>query len=146
MIDTLVNSTLIDNKDNLILNSTLIRQHHACIDFKAERFHMIFPNISNYKFKIFFNPSQETPLYFFEHVYTHNQLKDGFILDLRLYNIKFLSSPFETNCTPQIDGLEIKNIECLLNCHKLNRSSTFFYYNYAEEVQLKLDQKEFVFK
>ena len=152
MIDTLVNSTLIGNKDNLNINSSLIRQNHACIDFKAERFHLIFPNISNYKFKIYFNPSEDTLIYFFEHVYTHNQLKDGFILDLRLINIKFLPSPFETNCTHQIDGPAKNNftkkhykiVECLLNCHKLNRSSTFFYYDYDEEVQLKLDQKEFI--
>ena len=152
MIDTLVNSTLIGNKDNLNLNSSFIRQHHACIDFKAERFHLIFPNISNYKFKIHFNPSEETLIYFFEHVYTHNQLKDGFILDLRLINIKFLPSPFETNCTHQIDGPAKNNFtknpyklsECLLNCHKLNRSSTFFFYDYDEEIQLKLDQKEFI--
>ena len=152
MIDTLVNSTLIGNKDYLNLNSSLIRQHHACIDFKAEKFHLIFPNISNYKFKIFFNPSQETLIYFFEHVYTHNQLKDGFILDIRFLRIRFLPSPFETNCTRQIDGpaknnfnkKQYKIVECLLNCHKLNRNSTFFYYDYAEEVQLKLDQKEFI--
>ena len=152
IIDTLVNSTLICNKDNLNLTSSLIRQHHACIDFKAEKFHLIFPNISNYKFKIFFNPSQETLLYFFEHVYTHNQLKDGFILDIRLVNIRFLPSPFKTNCTRQIDGpaknnsnkKHYKKVECLLNCHKLSRNSTFFYYDYDEEVQLKLDQKEFI--
>ena len=152
MIDTLVNSTLIGNKDNLNLNSSIIRQHHACIDFKVERFHLIFPNISNYKFKIYFNPSQETLLYFFEHVYTHNQLEDGFILDLRLYNFRFLPSPFETNCTHQIKRSAKNNftkkhykiVECLLNCHKLNRSSTFFYYNYDEEIPLKLDQKEFI--
>ena len=151
MIDTLVNSTLNGNKDNLNLNSSFIRQHHACIDFKAERFHLIFPNISNYKFKIFFNPSQETLLYFFEHVYTHNQLKDGFILDLRLFYIRFMPSPYDTNCTRQIDRppknnfnkKQYKIVECLLNCHKSNRSSTFFYYDYDEKVQLKLDQKEF---
>ena len=153
MIDTLVNSTLIGNKDNLNLNSSLIRQHHACIDFKAEKFHLIFPNISNYKFKIFFNPSQETLLYFFEHVYTHNQLKDRFNLDLSFYNIRFLPSPLETNCTHQLNGPAKNNfnkkhykikVECLLNCHKLNRSSTFFYYDYDEEIQLKLDQKKFI--
>ena len=153
MIDTLVNSTLIGNKDNLNLSSSFIRQHHVCIDFIAERFHLIFPNISNFKFKIFFNPSQETSLsYFYEYVYNHNQLKDGFILDLSLYYFRYLPSPFETNCTRQIDGpaknnfnkKDYKKVECLVNCHKLNRSSTFFYYDYGEEVELKLDQKEFI--
>ena len=153
IIDTLVNSTLIGNKDNFNLSSSLIRQNHACIDFNLTKFHQIFPNILNYKFKIFFNPSQETLLYFFEHVYTHNQLEVGFILELRLFNIRFLPSPFETNCTPKIDRPAKNNfnkkhykiVECLLNCHKSNRSSTFFYYDYYDEkVQLKLDQKEFI--
>ena len=146
MIDTLVNSTLNGNEENLNISSSFIQQDHVCIDIKLTKFHQIFSNISTFKFQILINPFKANQIDFFENIYTHNQLKKGnFYLKLDLFIVKFLPNVYGTNCTlKRNDDKTTKTyikFECLSDCYKSYANSTSFHYHYAEKVELKVELK-----
>lgn len=103
IIDRVADQLLAGNEEHLILATSSIRHNHVCLDFVKESFHLIFPNISGYEFKLFINPSNETEIYFFENCLDwtgHNRLESGnFVLSILVTNVRFLPHPFETNCT-----------------------------------------------
>ena len=144
LIDKSTRSLLIGNENNLILNSSFVRHNYVCINFNLKSFYQIFFNISGYRFKIFINPFDESQIYFFENIYTHTQLnKRNFHIEVEPLNIRFLPEPYETNCMLNSPNY-YKKVDCLLNCHKSKKNSTYFYYKYNEAVRLKLDEKELI--
>lgn len=153
MIDKVVGSLLTGSEEHLILKTSYIRHNHVCLDFFAETFHLIFPNISFFEFKLFINPSNESEIYFFEQLYIHNRLDNArFVLSVMVVQIQFLPHPFETDCT--LDGARTinsdkavtiyKKVECLLQCYKskLISDSTFLFYQYNEHAKMKLKRNE----
>ena len=146
LVDRVVSSLLAGNKDSLILEASFIRHHHVCIDFEPEQFHRIFRNISTFRFRIFIESlANETLHYFFDSIYTHNQLAfTNFTLHVFIRNVLFLPAPFKTNCTRFSSGQQIyKKVSCLNKCYKKRSNSTFFLYWYGDGTQLKLNQKDF---
>lgn len=135
------------NEDYLILSSSFIRFNYVCIDFDHEKFYLIFPNISSFKFKLFIHPTNDILIHFFESVYTHNRFQDAsFIIEVQIANINFLERPYDTNCTKtrtyqgKLHTNYVK-IQCLLDCYKLNMiNSSILYYKYDEDIELSLNQ------
>ena len=151
LIDRL-KAELFDDKmdDNLDLKSSYIHHDHICIQFTVGSFHQVFPNLSNYKFKLFYTPN-DTQLYFFNSVFTiYEPISDrNFVLEVIVNDVIYLESPFVTNCTRTHMFLNEKNdnydkVKCLHNCYKLNSSSSFFFYRYDENVKLNLKTNELV--